>query len=93
MKASGTAAQNLLYRSDFPAEILSAIPVVEIKGQSEAVILNHRGILSYLDSEIRVASKLGPIRICGTGLMVHRMTRERIVLQGTVLRVELYGEA
>ena len=92
MKASGTAAQNLLYRSDFPAEILSAIPVVEIKGQSEAVILNHRGILSYLDSEIRVASKLGPIRICGPGLMVHRMTRERIVLQGTVLRVELDGE-
>ena len=92
MKHVSSAAQELLYRADFPAEILTGIPVIEIKGRSEVVILSHRGILSYGETEIRVASKLGTITISGDSLRVHRMNRERIVLHGSVSLVRIGAE-
>lgn len=92
MNQKNAAAQKLLYKCDFPAEILTGIPVIEIKGSAEAVVISHRGILAYDESEIRIATKLGPILIDGEALKIHRMNRERIVLHGTIRRVQLERE-
>lgn len=89
MKQARTAAQRILSCADFPGEILTGVPVVELKGVSEAVILNHRGVIAYDEAEIRVASALGPVLVIGTDLRIRRMNRERIVLVGTIRRVEL----
>lgn len=82
-------AQHILTRADFPGEIITGVPVVELKGCSEAVVLNHRGVIAYDEAEVRIASALGPVLVVGTGLQIRRMNRERIVLNGTILRVEL----
>lgn len=89
MKQARTAAQRILSCADFPGEILTGVPVVELKGVSEAVILNHRGVIAYDEAEIRIASALGPVLVIGTDLRIRRMNRERIVLVGTIRRVEL----
>lgn len=89
MKQARTAAQRILSCADFPGEILTGVPVVELKGVSEAVILNHRGVIAYDEAEIRVASALGSVLVIGTDLRIRRMNRERIVLVGTIRRVEL----
>ena len=81
--------QTVLNAADFPAEILTGVPVVEIHGDSEAVVLNHRGVLCYDETQSAVASCLGPVRIRGGGLEIHRMDRGRIVIHGRVDRVEL----
>ena len=84
-----TVAQRILTFADFPGEILTGVPVVELKGGSEAVVLNHRGVIAYDENEIRIASALGPVTVAGSGLRIRRMNRERIVLNGTSRRVEL----
>ena len=89
LKQARTAAQRILSCADFPGEILTGVPVVELKGVSEAVILNHRGVIAYDEAEIRVASALGSVLVIGTDLRIRRMNRERIVLVGTIRRVEL----
>ena len=91
MKNSRRRLQELLGAGDFPAEILTGVPVIEIKGDTETVVINHRGILSYQEDAVRIASGLGPICIRGKDLVIYRMNRERIQLRGSVLAV-LLGE-
>lgn len=89
MKNARNLAQKLLAAADFPGEILTGVPVVEIKGDSEAVVISHRGVISYDESSVRIASALGELWIEGDGLTVFRMNRERIVLHGSVRRVSV----
>lgn len=93
LKKGRTWVQNLLTEMDFPAEILTGAPVVEIKGRAEAAVLNHRGIISYDEAEVLVASSMGPVRVAGSDLRIFRMNRERIQIHGTVRRVEIGGDA
>ncbi|MBQ1411080.1 MAG: hypothetical protein IIY94_07395 [Oscillospiraceae bacterium] len=89
MKHVRTVTQRILTCADFPGEILTGVPVVELKGVSEAVVLNHRGVIAYDENEVRIASALGPLIVSGTELYIRRMNRERIVLNGTIRRVDL----
>ena len=89
MKQARTKTQALLTALDFPGEILTGVPVVEVKGMAEAVILNHRGVIGYDAEAVRVASAIGPLTVSGEGLQICRMNRERIVLNGKIRRVEL----
>ena len=74
---------------DLPTEILTGIPTVQIKGREETVVVQHRGILSYSDDAVDVASSIGVVRIRGAGLKIRLMNRERVCLCGKVSRVEL----
>ena len=71
MKNSRRRLQELLGAGDFPAEILTGVPVIEIKGDTETVVINHRGILSYQEDAVRIASGLGPICIRGKDLVIY----------------------
>ena len=83
--------QSALNRADFPGEILTGVPVVEIHGTTEAVILNHQGVLAYGSEEILVASSIGTVSLEGEGMEIFRMNRERIVLHGRIRLVNLSG--
>lgn len=83
--------QTVLNARDFPAEILTGVPVVEIKGDAEAVVVCHRGILAYGEDRVQIATSIGPVVIEGAHLEIFRMNRERIVLHGKVLRVSVGG--
>lgn len=89
LKNTRSVAQKILNCADFPGEILTGVPVVELKGNAEAVVLNHRGVIAYDAESVRIASALGPVTVLGTNLQIRRMNRERIVLNGTIRRVEL----
>lgn len=91
MKNARTRAQALLAAADFPGEILTGVPVVELKGTAEAVVLCHRGVVAYGPEEVRIATALGVLRIRGAGLTIFRMNRERIVVHGKIASVELGG--
>ena len=89
MKQTRMRAQGILAAADFPGEILTGVPVVELKGAAEAVVICHRGVIGYEPEEVRIASALGPIRVRGSELTIFRMNRERIVLHGKIAAVEL----
>ena len=93
MKQARTVAQGLLNAADFPGEILTGVPVVELKGRAEAVVIQHRGIVAYDEGEVRIASSIGPVTVSGAGLRICRMNRERIVLRGEIQWVRIGAEA
>lgn len=89
MKANGNRQGRILRAVGLPLELLSGLPVVELKGGQEAVVIHHRGIDAYDPCEVRVLSGIGTVRIGGEGLRIGQMNRERIVIVGTVREIRL----
>lgn len=89
MRGARKVFQKLLTEADFPGEIITGVPVVEIKGDSEASVIHHRGLIAYDPAEIRVGSALGPVVLIGEAMTIFRMNRERITVHGTVYQVQL----
>ena len=89
MKNIRVLAQRLLSSVDYPGEILTGVPVIEIKGGSEIVVISHYGVKTYSDTAVRISSSLGEVLIKGEALSIFRMNRERIVLHGTIFGVEI----
>lgn len=74
---------------DVPREVLTGDPMIEIKGFDQTVIIHHRGLLSYTETEICVATALGAVEIRGRGLKIGIMNRERIGLLGQISSVSI----
>ena len=92
MKNPRRVVQELLGAGDFPAELLTGVPMIEIKGDTAVTVIRHRGILSYDVERVEIGSSLGRITVRGRDLVIFRMNRERIQLQGSVRSVELGEE-
>ena len=61
-------------------KVIMNIPKLTIAGASEIYIENHKGILSYTDTEIRVSTPMGIVRVFGNGLSIDRIRLEDILI-------------
>lgn len=68
-----------------------ALPLVEIVGTNRVLIENHGGVSGYGPECIRVKAKYGQICICGKCLEIARMTKEQLVITGSIREVKLLG--
>ena len=69
-----------------PKEVIMNIPKLTIAGASEIYIENHKGILSYTDTEIRVSTPMGIVRVFG--LSIDRIRLEDILISGQFKQIE-----
>lgn len=70
--------------ADLPGEAVPGLPLVEIMGEHRVLIENHRGVIGYGCSEICVKVKFGCLKICGNDLMLCQMTKQQLVISGTI---------
>jgi len=73
---------------DIPGETVG-LPRVELTGQREVRMENHRGILAYGTEEIMVSGGKLIIRVKGDGLELKAMTGNELLITGTIFSVEL----
>lgn len=73
---------------DIPGETIG-LPRVELVGQHEVRMSNHRGILAYGQEEILVSGGKLLIRVKGAGLELKAMTGSELLITGTILSVEI----
>ena len=73
---------------DLPGDVVAGLPHVEVVGNREFYMENHRGILSYGGEEIAVNAEKAVVRIHGRGLELVSMTGEALRVRGTIERVE-----
>ena len=71
-----------------PKDVMMNIPRLTISGDKEIYIENHKGILEYTDTEIRISTAMGIVRVCGKNLVIDRIRLEDIVIWGGFSRVE-----
>ncbi|MCI8520584.1 MAG: sporulation protein YqfC [Clostridia bacterium] len=71
-----------------PKDVIMNIPRLTISGDKEIYIENHKGILQYTDTEIRISTPMGIVHICGKSLLLERIRLEDILISGTFERIE-----
>lgn len=73
---------------DLPIDLLSGLPHVELMGNRQFYMENHRGILSYSEEEIAVSADGMIVRIFGSKLELLSMNGDALRIRGRIDRVE-----
>ena len=74
---------------DLPADALAGLPRVELVGDREVRMENHRGILAYGEQEIHVSGGPFVIKIMGEGLELRAMTGLELLITGHITAIQL----
>ena len=74
---------------DLPADVIAGVPKVELVGDGELRMENHKGILSCTEEEILVSGGIYLVKITGERLEVRAMTGVEILVTGKIFGVEL----
>lgn len=80
---------NLSGALELPLDIALDLPKISIIGNVEASILNHKGIIEYTSSLIRINSRIGIIKIVGNDLEIKNILIEEILIVGAIEKVEI----
>lgn len=73
---------------DIPEEISSDIPKVTILGFDRMLIENYKSVLEYQDFFVRIKMKTGLININGFGLFMNEMTKDDLIITGSIESVD-----
>ena len=73
---------------EIPEELVSDIPKVTILGFDRVLIENYKCILEYQDFFIRVKMKTGLINIEGIELQMNEMTKDDLIITGSIDSVD-----
>ena len=74
---------------DLPADALAGLPKVELVGDRELRMENHRGILAYGDREIHVSGGAFLVKVTGEGLELRAMTGLELLITGEIRQITL----
>lgn len=73
---------------EIPLDTVVDWPRVVVGGNRNAVIYNHRGVIEYDQTMVRINTKLGEIKISGSGLALVSALKDEIMVEGKIGQVE-----
>ena len=85
----GQFRQQLGERLVIPPETMTELPVTVLRGKRTVSIENHKGILAYTDTCVKVSVRGGAVTVRGAGLAIVRMTRQNVEIRGSLCALEL----
>lgn len=85
--------QRITEAADLHGEVLPGVPLVELAGENRVLIECHCGVTEYSSERICVKVKYGYVIVCGCGLELAIMTRERLVISGRIDGIQLNRRA
>ena len=74
---------------DLPADALLGLPKLELVGDGELRVENHKGILAYGREEIHVSGGIYLIKIAGQDLELRAMTGMELLITGKISQITL----
>jgi sporulation protein YqfC len=69
---------------EIPTEIISTIPKLTSLGFEKLMIENYKNILEYEEHFIRVSTSIGIINIDGINMKMEEMTKDDIIIEGSI---------
>jgi len=73
---------------ELPKEITLNMPKLNLIGDSQMLVENHRGIIEYTPNLIRVNSTVGVIKVQGDQLNLRNIAAEDIMITGKIKSIE-----
>ncbi len=80
--------EELAERLEVPGQALGVVKVT-LTGSGQALVEDHRGLLSYSRERVEIDARAHRVRIDGEGLELKAMDREALLVTGRILSVEL----
>lgn len=74
---------------DLPGDVVAGMTRVELTGNREVRMENHKGILAYGSEEIHVSGGKLILKVRGTDLELRAMNASELLITGTILGVDL----
>ena len=74
---------------DLPADAVAGVPRLELVGDRELRVENHKGILAYSGEEIHISGGIYMIKIAGQGLELRAMTGIELLITGKITQITL----
>lgn len=88
-KRRATFMERTAQMLDLPADILAGLPRLELIGDSELRIEQHKGILAYGEEEIHVSGGQFIFKIQGHRLNLRAMTGVELLITGQIETIKL----
>jgi sporulation protein YqfC len=76
---------------ELPKDLVLDLPRVTLIGNVQITLENHRGVILYTDSNVRVAVARGEIVIAGEKLVLRSILHDEIIVDGTINSVSYIG--
>lgn len=89
MKQRKNLLERVITAAELEAQLQPKLPIVELAGDKRVLIENHYSVIQYSRQEICVKVSYGCVRILGAGLELTRMSREQLVVTGSICGIEL----
>ena len=74
---------------DLPADALAGLPRLELVGDKELRMENHRGILAYGSEEIHISGGAFVVKVAGRELELRAMTGLEVLITGKIEQILL----
>ncbi len=81
--------EHMLMNTELMEDGLPGQTIVELSGGNRVLVEGHRGVKAYSRERIVVNTKMGAVCVCGCGMEILRMSRERLVIQGRIDAINL----
>lgn len=83
-------ATNFIDALELPKDVLLGFPNMEINGNRELFISNHRGILNYNQQNIEILAKDIHIEVTGKELSIELYSAEEIMIKGYMEEIRFF---
>ena len=74
---------------ELPGDVVACLPRIELTGDRELRMENHRGILAYGSDEIQIAGGRLVVKVRGENLELRAMNAGELLITGALRGVEL----
>lgn len=88
MKKNTEIKKTLAEILELPKDIILDLPKITMVGNLQIYIENHKGILEYTNTRIRINTKNGVLRITGKDMVLKNIITEEIIIIGDIVQIE-----
>ena len=74
---------------DLPADVVAGLPRLELVGDRELRMENHRGILAYGTQEIHISGGVFGVKVCGQELELRTMNAMELLITGQITGIHI----
>ena len=74
---------------DLPGDVVAGLPRIEMTGNRELRMENHKGILAYGSDEIHISGGKLVVKVRGAGMELKAMNASELLIAGTIAGVDI----
>lgn len=88
MKRKNGLKKDISSAFEIPEEVVLDMPFISLRGSSEAVVENYKGIIEYNSDKIRINTTVGILKFTGNKMTIKCLDLNNIIITGCISQIE-----